>query len=182
LCAIIHRLRPRLIPYSDLKGGKEGAINNLTLALDHGETYCNVPKILLPTDISSLDEISMMVYLFDWYYGVATLMRQDVAARRIGKLINMTRLHDKMRSDYTSAAQATMTWVAAKCAWLNSIKFNNTLLGIRLQQADLHSYKSGEKAQEVAKNLDNDALFNNLAVRLRAASRPPFTPQGLLPR
>ena len=67
-------MRPKLIPYDELK--KEDKIKNLTLALDVAAKYCNVEKYLEPTDIAKLDEVSMIVYLSDWYYGVALLQKQ----------------------------------------------------------------------------------------------------------
>jgi hypothetical protein len=48
----------------------------LTLALDVAAKYCNVEKYLEPSDIAKLDEVSMIVYLSDWYYGVALLQKQ----------------------------------------------------------------------------------------------------------
>src|SRR5690606_9962813 len=82
-CALIHKMRPKLIPYSDLK--PEDKLGNLALALDTAAKYCNVEKYLEPSDIAKLDEVSMIVYLSDWYYGIALLQQQDVGARRIGK-------------------------------------------------------------------------------------------------
>jgi hypothetical protein len=64
---------------------------------------------------------------------------------------------------------------------LQSISFDNTLAGIRSRIAELNAYKAQDKASAVADNLDNDSLYNNLAVRLRQASRPAFSPAGQTP-
>ena len=125
--------------------------------------------------------MSVCVWAFDWYYAVSLLAKQDIAARRIGKLVNMTKLHDKMRADYTTAAEKTSTWVDEKVAFLNGIAFDNTLAGIRAQLQQVSDYKTGEKSSEIAANLENDSLFQNLAVRLTQAARPPFSPAGLCP-
>ncbi len=114
LCALIHKLRPRLIPFETLAPGKDNAISNLSLALEQGENFCNVPRVLLPEDIPTLDEVSLTVYLYDWYLGANLLLKQDVAARRLGKLVNMTILHDKMRSEYIAAADTTLGWISEK--------------------------------------------------------------------
>lgn len=76
-------MRPKLIPFNKLN--KDSKIENLTLALDTAAKYCNVEKYLQPEDIPKLDELSMIVYLSDWYYGVSLLQQQDAGARRIGK-------------------------------------------------------------------------------------------------
>jgi hypothetical protein len=141
-----------------------------------------VPQILLVDDVQTLDEISMTVYLFDWYWGANLLLKQDVAARRLGKLINMTRLHDKMRADYLASAEKTVAWIDEKSAWLKAITFDNTLAGIKARIVEINSFKAGEKATVLAANLDNDSLFYNLAVRLKQASRVEFAPAGKTPQ
>ena len=49
-----------------------------------GAKYLNVEKYLSVEDITNLDELSMVVYLYDWYFGVSLLQKQDIAARRLG--------------------------------------------------------------------------------------------------
>ena len=52
LCALIHRMRPRLIDYESLSA--ENKEENLTLAFEQGEAFCNVPVILEAADIATL--------------------------------------------------------------------------------------------------------------------------------
>lgn len=72
-------------------------IANITTALDLGEKYMNVPKYIEASDIEKMDEVGMVVYLTDWYYGVALLQKQDVAARRIGKVNKNTNKKQKKK-------------------------------------------------------------------------------------
>lgn len=174
-CALIHKMRPKLIPYDTLT--PENKIANLTLALDTAAKYCNVEKYLNPEDIANLDEIGMVVYLYDWYYGVSLLQKQDVAARRIGRLADMTKLHDQMRADYTSQAAALVSWIDAKIADLNKRDIDNTMAGIRAKLDSFYAYKSKEKGERIVAGLDLNALFDNLALRLRNNNRPPFAPE-----
>lgn len=45
-CALIHKMRPKLIPYDSLK--KEDKLGNLKLAMTVAEKYCNVERYLEP--------------------------------------------------------------------------------------------------------------------------------------
>jgi len=173
-CALIHKMRPKLIPYDTLKKGDK--INNLTLALDTAAKYCNVEKYLEPTDIAKLDELSMIVYLSDWYYGVALLQKQDIAARRIGKLVVITELHDKMRADYKAGAEKLISWIQNKITELNDRTIDNALAGARGRLDTFYDYKSKEKSDVIVQHLDLSSLFNNLAIRLHNNNRPPFKP------
>jgi len=173
--ALIHKMRPKLIPYDTLS--PENKIENLTLALDTAAKYCNVEKYLNPEDISALDEIGMVVYLYDWYYGVSLLQKQDVAARRIARLADMTKLHDELKADYIAQAASLTTWVDAKIAHLNNRDIDNTLGGIRAKIDSFNGYKSKEKGEKIVASLDLNALFDNLALRLRNNNRPAFTPE-----
>jgi Ca2+-binding EF-hand superfamily protein len=170
--ALIHKMRPKLIPFDQLDPANK--IQNLTLALDTAAKYCNVEKYLNPEDIANLDEIGMVVYLYDWYYGVSLLQKQDVAARRIGKLADMTKLHDQMKADYTSQAHALVQWIDAKIVDLNKRDIDNTMAGIRAKLDRFYHFKSKEKGEKIVHNLDLHALFDNLALRLRNNNRPAF--------
>ena len=43
------------------------------------------------------------------YYGVALLQKQDVAARRIAKVITLTEIHDGMRAQYNAGKFTSKT-------------------------------------------------------------------------
>lgn len=179
-CALIHRMRPKLLNYDSLN--PSDAKGNLTLALDLGAKYCNIEKYLEVGDIPKLDEVSMIVYLSDWYYGVALLQKQDIASKRIGKLIILTELHDKMRADYTSAATSLSAWADKKIAELSVNKFDNTLEGVQRQIDEFYQYKENEKNSKLGELLDAQTLFDNLAVRLANNKRPAWKPaNGLTP-
>lgn len=173
--ALIHKMRPKLIPYDTLD--KTNKIQNLKLALETAAKYCNVEKYLEPEDIANLDELGMIVYLYDWYYGVSLLQKQDVAARRIGKLADMTKLHDQMKADYNSGSDALNTWIDSKIKYTSDRTIDNTMGGIRKRLQAFYDYKGNERGQQIVKSLDLAALFDNLALRLKNNKRPPFAPQ-----
>ena len=44
----------------------------------------------------------MVIYVSEYYYGIAAQRKIDLAARRIGKLIVYTQTNDKIRSEYNA--------------------------------------------------------------------------------
>ena len=178
--ALIHKMRPKLIPYSTLTA--EDKVGNLTLALDVAAKYCNVEKYLEPTDIAKLDELGIVVYLYDWYYGIALLAKQDAGARRIGKLVRLTQKHDAMRAEYTQRSRSLVQWIDAKVAELDNHAFDNTLEGIKAKLAAFYEYKASQKSAKLTEHMDVEALFQDLALRLQNNKRPAFAPEsGLAP-
>jgi len=181
LCSLIHKMRPKLIPFANLKA--EDKIANLTLALDTAAKYCNVEKYLEPSDISKLDELGMIVYLYDWYYGIALLAKQDAGARRIGKLVVLTQRHDKMKAEYNTRAHALVAWIDAKIKELDDHSYDNTLEGIKAKLTGFYEYKASVKSTKLTEHMDIEALFHDLALRLENNKRPPFNPNaGLAPK
>jgi Ca2+-binding EF-hand superfamily protein len=168
--ALVHKMRPKLVDYASLS--EEDGPENLNGALDLGEKYLNIEKYITNEDILLLDELSMIVYLSDWFTGVILLQKQDVAARRVGKLVDLTILHDKLRAEYTTAGAECKTWVDAKTAELNKREFDDTLGGVKSLIEKHHVYKGGEKGEWIGKKLDATGLFNGLQARLANHKRP----------
>lgn len=173
-CALIHKMRPKLITYEGLT--PEDKIGNLTKALDIAAKYCNVEKYLEAEDIGKLDELGMIVYLSDWYYGIALLSRQDAGARRIGKLVVITQTHDRMKAEYNSRSQVLVDWINAKIASLDDHTFDNTLEGIKVKLSEFYEYKASEKGTKLTEHMDIEALYNDLALRLQNNKRPVYQP------
>jgi spectrin beta len=148
--ALVHKMRPKLIDYDARDPGMKES--NLELALELGAKYLNIPKYLSASDIHKLDEISMIVYLTDWYTGVTLLQKQDIAARRIGKLVDVTELHDKLRADYKSRATCVRDWLDTTIVKLNERKFDDTLAGVKQLLEQFYTYKKTEKSAKVSTN------------------------------
>jgi len=174
--ALIHKMRPKLLDYDSLDKGDNKA--NLQLALDLGEKYLNIEKYISPEDLPKLNEISMIIYLTDWYYGVNLLQKQDIAARRVGKLVQITKLHDELRAQYLENGKKLKEKVDKKIEELNKCEFDDTLAGVKKMLDEFYSYKENEKSDLVVEQLNLSALFNNLALRLHNHKRPPFKPGG----
>jgi len=172
--ALIHKMRPNLVNYDALVA--EDKVTNLELALTLAEKYLGIEKYVTSADILKLNEISMIVYLSDWYHGIFLLQKQDIAARRIGKLVIVTELHDKMRADYLAQSSALLAWLKAKIDTLNKHQFDDTMAGIKHLLEAFYAYKKNEKVAQINAQQDASALFNNLALRLSKHKRPAFKP------
>ena len=88
------------------------------------------------------------------------MQKQDVAAKRIGKLIVLTELHDKMRADYTAASKGLNDWANKKISELSVNKIDNTLEGVQKQIDEFYAYKETEKSKKSTELLDAQALFD----------------------
>lgn len=177
--ALVHKMRPRLIDY-DSAVGRSGKVN-VELALDLGEKYLNIPKYITAEDLPKLNEISMLVYLTDWYAGVVLLQKQDIAAARIGKLVDITELHDKLKAEYIQRAQSITSWVDHKIHEHADRTIDDTMSGIKARLAAFYQYKKVEKAEQIGLELDAIALYDNISARLVNHKRPKFLPSKLVP-
>jgi hypothetical protein len=52
----------------------------------------------------------MVVYVSEYYSGIAAQRKLDVAARRISKLISTTKHNDALRSEYNERAARLKVW------------------------------------------------------------------------
>lgn len=69
-CAFIHKHRPKLIgDFNALNPADK--IKNLQLAINSAEKYFGLEKYLTPEEVGMLDENSMVIYVADYYYGIA---------------------------------------------------------------------------------------------------------------
>jgi len=74
-------------------------------------------------DIQKLDENSLVVYVSEYYYGIAEQRKLDLAARRIGKVIKLTEENDAMRAEYREKAAQLRQLIAKVCdhSFLNAL-------------------------------------------------------------
>ena len=153
---------------------------NLILALDVAEHYAGVQQYVEPNDISKLDDLGMIVYLSDWFHGIAFLELQNSCARRVGKLVRLTILHDRLKAEYDERAKAFSGWLEAKVKVIDDHTFDNTLEGIKAKITSFYEYKTAEKAEKLSEFMELEAFYDDLALRLANNQRPAYnTPQGL---
>jgi hypothetical protein len=138
--------------------------------------YAGVQQYIEPNDISKLDDLGMTVYLSDWYHGIAFLELQNSCARRVGKLVRMTILHDRLKTEYDERAKTFSNWLDAKVKVLDDHSFDNTLEGVKAKIASFYDYKSHEKADRLAEFMELEAFSDDLALRLANNERPTYNP------
>jgi actinin alpha len=178
LCAIIHKHRPQLLNYEALN--KSDATANLEAAMDAAEKYFQLEKYLTAADIQKLDENSLVVYVSEYYYGIAEQRKLDLAARRIGKVIKLTEENDAMRAEYREKAAQLRQLIAKVRVSLEDRTIDNTMAGAKNRLEQFYAYKTNEKNIIIGHQLDLETIYNNLAMRLAHNKRPTFEPgEGL---
>eukprot|EP01119_Soliformovum_irregulare_P010300 TRINITY_DN2527_c0_g1_i1.p1 TRINITY_DN2527_c0_g1~~TRINITY_DN2527_c0_g1_i1.p1 ORF type:complete len:1111 (+),score=542.58 TRINITY_DN2527_c0_g1_i1:57-3389(+) len=174
LCALIHKHRPKLVPFDQLN--QEDKIKNLTLAIDAAEQYFGLEKYLSPEDIPKLDENGLVVYLSEFYYGIAEQRRIDLAARRISKVIKLTKENDALKEEFKSTGQRFLDNLKRVEKVLEDRSIDNTMAGAKRKIEEFYTYKSRDKNVIMADQLQLEALYNTLSMRLAHNKRPEFVP------
>ena len=174
LCALIHKHRPDLIDFASLT--PTDARGNLALALEAAHQYFQLDKFLTPSDIPKLDEKCMLVFVGEFYNGIAEQNKLARASRRIEKLVKFTLTNDEMRHKYELDASDLVSRIAKAEALLNDKTIDNTRAGAKLRLKRFNEYKVGLKQQIHAAHFQLEALHSNLATRLADNGRPSFSP------
>eukprot|EP01120_Amphizonella_sp_Union-15-10_P007473 TRINITY_DN2526_c0_g4_i1.p1 TRINITY_DN2526_c0_g4~~TRINITY_DN2526_c0_g4_i1.p1 ORF type:complete len:1557 (-),score=454.20 TRINITY_DN2526_c0_g4_i1:53-4657(-) len=177
LCALIHAHRPDLIPYDKLS--KNNAVQNVTLAFEVAEKHLGIPQLLEVDDLVNIpkpDERSVMTYIAQFYHVFSSSRKQEVAGRRVGKLVDLASQLQKMRVDFDDRAKQLVVWINLTTARMTDRKTEGTLADIKLKIKELDKYKSDEKPPKAGEKTEIDALFASLQLMLRQNNRPPYQP------
>jgi Ca2+-binding EF-hand superfamily protein len=176
LGAIIHKHRPNMIDMSKLKPGKEHATANWNVVQDAALRYFDLEKYITPDEILKLDENSCVVYVSEYYYGIAEQRKLDLAARRIAKVIRFTKENDALRDKYVAHARSFVDRVAKVRVLLGDRTIDNTMAGARSRIDQFYAYKATDKSAILSDQLALEGLFNSLAMRLSHGKRPAYVP------
>jgi len=112
----------------------------------------------------------------EFYYGIAEQRKLDLAARRIGKLINKTRENDHLKDTYKIKANEFKARVKDVQVMLADVVIDNTLAGARKRIEEFYEYKVNKKNEILRLQLELEAFFTNIQTRLTQMRRPPFVP------
>lgn len=179
LCALIHAHRPDLIPYDTLD--KENKAENLRLAFEVAEKNFDIPQLLDVEDIVDVpkpDERSVMTYIAQFYHYFSANRKNEIAGRRIGKLVDITKTNDELKADYNAKAAEHVAWVKKTTEELGERDFDNTLEGIKKLLADFANFKTEVKPPKVADRLGLESLHSTIQAKLSSSGRPPFQPDA----
>lgn len=174
LCALIHKFRPKLVPFDQLSADQ--AEHNLRTAFAAAEKYFGLEQYLQPSDIAKLDEKSMVIYVSEYFYGIAERRRWDLAGRRITKLVKYTKENDAMRAEFLERSRKLQAALADASKLLNDRAIDNTMAGARRRMDEFNAYRAQRKPGLVSDFLGLESLANHLALRLADHKRPPFQP------
>jgi Ca2+-binding EF-hand superfamily protein len=176
-CALIHAHRPDLLDFDSLN--KADAAGNLQLAFDIAEQKLGLPSLLDVTDIVDTvkpDERSVMTYVAQFYHLFSANKQQEVAGRRVGKLVDLLEQIEKMKEEYNVAAGAFIEWAQKKSPAFADRTTDNTSEDLSNKITAMTDYRGGEKPEKQAEKVKIDGLFNAVAMKLRSNNRPPFVP------
>jgi len=174
LCAIIHKHRPQMINFASLS--KENKNQNLQIAIDAAEKYFALEKYLTPDDIPKLDENSMVIYVSDYYYGIAEQRKVDIAAVRIGKVILYTQENDAKKKEYTQLSKNLRSHIDTGKKMLEDRTIDNTMAGATRRLDAFHGYKIKDKSEIIGDILTAEGIYSFLSKRLAQKKRPAFQP------
>jgi len=184
LCALIHAHRPDLLDFSSLDKNKPH--ENCKLAFDIAEKELGIPQLLDVEDLVDVpkpEERSVMTYIAEFYHVFSANRKNEIAGRRIGKLVDLTKTNDELKHDYENKAKEHTAWVKASTEKLGDRNFDNSLEGIKKLIAELNNFKSEEKPPKVADRQALNSLNNTIQVKLSSAGHPAYTPpEGLSTR
>jgi Ca2+-binding EF-hand superfamily protein len=127
-----------------------------------------------------LDNKSAFVFTSEFYYGIAAQRKKDLAARRISKLIDFTKVNDALRAEYKDLASKLKALLEKVNGILQDRAVDNTMAGAKAKLAQYYTYKKDDKGVIVGTFLKLEAVFNQLSLRLEDRKRPAFNPgEGL---
>jgi len=171
--ALIHKNRPRLIDPASLRGSNE---ENIARVFEAAGKYFGLEAYLAPSDIAKLDNKSAFVFTSEFYYGIAAQRKKYLAARRISKLIDFTKVNDALRAEYKDLSAKLKGLFDKVNAVLQDRTIDNTMGGAKSKLAQYYAFKKDDKGVIVGTFLKLEALFNQLSLRLEDRKRPAFNP------
>eukprot|EP00211_Chloroparvula_japonica_P004956 CAMPEP_0119119142 /NCGR_PEP_ID=MMETSP1310-20130426/760_1 /TAXON_ID=464262 /ORGANISM="Genus nov. species nov., Strain RCC2339" /LENGTH=856 /DNA_ID=CAMNT_0007108559 /DNA_START=117 /DNA_END=2684 /DNA_ORIENTATION=+ len=173
LCALIHANRPQLMPgYEGLAAGDEA----IAAMFDGAEKYFELEKYITVDEFKRFDEVSMVVYVSDFYYGIAREKKKDRAARRIGKVVKFTKDMDARKVEFNERALSYRARVKDVEKVLGDRTIDNTMAGAVQKLDDFDAYKRNDKNVLIGDHLALESQYNGIGTRLSDKKRPVFQP------
>eukprot|EP01136_Pigoraptor_vietnamica_P010150 Opistho-1_new@47430 len=178
-CALIHRHRPELLDYDSLKKGPEDALHNLNLAFDVAEKHIGIPKLLDAEDIVNTpkpDERSIMTQVAAYYHAFASSQKAEIAARRIGKILDFASENDKLIQEYENLVSDLLGWIQSTIARLQNAQIGNTTSAVQEVLGAFRIYRKAEKPPRAEQKSALEAQYSTIQTKLRANNRAAYMP------
>uniref|UniRef100_A0A8C7TVN2 Actinin, alpha 2b n=1 Tax=Oncorhynchus mykiss TaxID=8022 RepID=A0A8C7TVN2_ONCMY len=175
-CALIHKHRPDLINYHNLKDDPMG---NLNLAFEIAEKHLDIPKMLDAEDIINTpkpDERAIMTYVSCFYHAFAGAEQAETAANRICKVLGVNQENEKLMEEYERLASELLEWIRRTTPWLENRTAEKTMVEMQRKLEDFRDYRCMHKPPKVQEKCQLEISFNTLQTKLRISNRPAFMP------
>lgn len=174
-CALIHVHKPNLIDYASLSA--DDPATALRTAFEVAEKELGIPALLDVEDMLEYpDEKSVIAYVAEYYRVFSSSQQQDIAGRRVGKLVEFMREMQKLQDEYQTNAKSLADWIERKTEEHGDREFDNTLEGVQAKTADFNEYKKSEKPPKQAEKLALEDAFSNIQMKLSTHNRPAYVP------
>uniref|UniRef100_A0A8C7JCF7 Actinin, alpha 2b n=1 Tax=Oncorhynchus kisutch TaxID=8019 RepID=A0A8C7JCF7_ONCKI len=175
-CALIHKHRPDLINYHNLKDDPMG---NLNLAFEIAEKHLDIPKMLDAEDIINTpkpDERAIMTYVSCFYHAFAGAEQAETAANRICKVLGVNQENEKLMEEYERLASELLEWIRRTTPWLENRTAEKNMVEMQRKLEDFRDYRRMHKPPKVQEKCQLEISFNTLQTKLRISNRPAFMP------
>jgi len=176
-CALIHKHRPDLLDFNSLN--KANAKENLELAFSVAEQHLGIMRLLDVEDITDVprpDEKSIITYVSEYFHYFSSQNQNEVAGRRIAKLVALAKSNDALKNEYVQKAEALVNWINDTNTNLQSRDYDNTLAGAENLLMMLKEYKKDVKPGKTENKLELETLLAQLQTKLRMNNRAPYQP------
>lgn len=176
-CALIHRHRPELLNYAELR--QDNPVHNLNLAFEVAEKHLDIPKMLDAEEMASMekpDERAVMTYVSSYYHAFSSSQQAETASKRIGKVLDVNRENEGRMEEYEKLASDLLDWINQTMPWLQDQTSDGTLPGVKKKLEDYRKYRGNEKPPRVEEKANLETLFNTLQTKLRLNNRPAYLP------
>jgi len=175
-CALINKHKPGMLDFNSLDPADEAG--NMQKAFDCA-TELGIAQLLDVEDMTNgekPDEKSVMTQLFQWYKYFASGNKAETAARRIAKLVALTKQLNQLKEEYNTQATDWCAWASAKTEEHNGNRPENSLESVESCLKPFRHYQSKEKPPRSVQKVEIEALLANLQIKLKNSGRPAFTP------
>lgn len=177
-CALIHRYRPDLLEFDQLK--KSSRASNLQLAFDIAETHLGIPKLLDVEDMVDMkpDERSVITYVAQYFHAFSALDKVEVAGRRVAKFANVLQGVFGMRNDYEKRATDLLSsFSEIQVQWEQS-HLENNYAQVKQDFEIFMDYKNNKKREWITEKRALDSLLSNIQTKLKTYNLASYTPPG----
>ncbi|XP_028415774.1 alpha-actinin-like [Dendronephthya gigantea] len=176
-CALIHRHRPELLNYAELR--QDNPVHNLNLAFEVAEKHLDIPKMLDAEEMASMekpDERAVMTYVSSYYHAFSSSQQAETASKRICKVLDVNRENEGRMEEYEKLASDLLDWINKTMPWLQDHTSDGTLPGVKKKLEEYRKYRGNEKPPRVEDKASLETLFNTLQTKLRLNNRPAYLP------